>query len=102
MTLCNMMGYPMLEIFGSAPPEVITTFFVPRKAPQHLYIMCIFLFKLFFQFLNSWCVSWWVFSNEAVRFEHSFIGISPRLEYPTMPPAGSLKVFCAPARWVGI
>jgi hypothetical protein len=24
------------------------------------------------------------------------------LEYPTMPPAGSLKVFRAPAHWVGI
>jgi hypothetical protein len=33
-----MMGYPMLEIFGSASPEVITTFYVPRKAPQDLYI----------------------------------------------------------------
>ena len=65
MTPCNMMGYPMLEIFSSAPPEVITTFYIPRKAPQHLYVTCIFLFKLFFQFLNSW----WVFSNEAVRFE---------------------------------
>ena len=65
MTPCNMMGYPMLEIFGSAPPEVITTFYVPRKAPQHLYVTCIFLFKFFSQFLNSW----WVFANEAVRFE---------------------------------
>ncbi len=62
---CNMMGYPMLEIFSSAPPEVITTFYVPRKVPQQLYVMCIFLFKLFFQFLNSW----WVFSNEGIRFE---------------------------------
>jgi hypothetical protein len=26
MTPCNMMDYPMLEIFGSASPEVITTF----------------------------------------------------------------------------
>ncbi len=65
MTPCNMMGYPMLEIFGSAPPEVITTFYISRKVPQHLYVTGIFLFKLFFQFLNSW----WVFSNEAVRFE---------------------------------
>ncbi len=65
MTPCNMMGYPMLEIFGSASPEVITTFYIPGKAPQHLYIMRIFVFKLFFQFLNSW----WVFTNEAVRFE---------------------------------
>ncbi len=65
MTPCIMMGYPMLEIFCSAPPEVITTFYVPRKVPQHLYVPCIFLFKLFFHFLNSW----WVFSNEAVRFE---------------------------------
>ena len=38
MTPCNMMGYPMLEIFGSASPEVITTFYIPRKAPQHLYL----------------------------------------------------------------
>jgi hypothetical protein len=60
-----MMGDPMLEIFSSASPEVVTTFYVPRKVPQHLYVPCIFLFKLFFQFLNSW----WVFSNEAVRFE---------------------------------
>jgi hypothetical protein len=59
------MGYPMLEIFGSASPEVITTFYIPRKASQHLYIKCIFVFKLFFQFLNSW----WIFTNEAVRFE---------------------------------
>ncbi len=65
MTPCIMMGYPMLEVFGSASPEVITTFYVPRKAPQHLYVTCIFVFKLFFQFLNSW----WVFANEAVRFE---------------------------------
>ncbi len=65
MTPCNMMGYPMLEIIGSAYPEVITTCYVPRKAPQHLYITCIFVFKLLFQFLNSW----WVFANEAVRFE---------------------------------
>ena len=65
MTPCNMMCYPMLEIFGSAPPEVITTFYIPRKAPQHLYITCIFVVKLFFQFLNSW----WVFTNEAVIFE---------------------------------
>ncbi len=65
MTPCNMMGYPMLEIFGSASPEVITTFYVPGKAPQHLYIMCISDFNLFFQCLNSW----WVFANEAVRFE---------------------------------
>jgi hypothetical protein len=65
MTPCNMMVYPMLEIFGSAPPEVITTFYVPRKAPQLLYVTCIFLFKLFFQFLNNW----WFFPNEAVRFE---------------------------------
>ncbi len=65
MTPCNMMSYPMLEIFGSASPEVITTFYVPRKAPQHLYVMCIFLFKLLFQFLKIW----WVFANEAVRFE---------------------------------
>ncbi len=65
MTPCNMMGYPMLEIFGSASPEVITTCYAPRKAPQHLYVMCIFVVKLFFQFLNSW----WVFDNEAVRFE---------------------------------
>ncbi len=36
MTPCNMMGYPMLEIFGSASPEVITTFYILRKAPQHL------------------------------------------------------------------
>jgi hypothetical protein len=43
MTPCNMMGYPMLVIFGSAPPEVITTFYVPRKAPQHLYVTCIFV-----------------------------------------------------------
>ncbi len=61
----NMMGYPMLEIFGSSSPEVITTFYAPRKAPQHLYVTCIFVFKLFFQFLNSW----WVFANEVVRFE---------------------------------
>ncbi len=59
------MGDPMLEIFSSASPEVVTTFYVSRKVPQHLYIPCIFLFKLFFQFLNSW----WIFSNEAVRFE---------------------------------
>ncbi len=65
MTPCNMMGYPMWEIFGSASPEVINTFYIPRKAPQHLYIMCIFVFKLLFQFFNSW----WVFANEAVRFE---------------------------------
>ncbi len=65
MTCCNMMGYPMLEIFSSAPPEVITTFYVPRKAPWHLYVTCIFVFKPFFQFLNSW----WVFAIEAVRFE---------------------------------
>ncbi len=65
MTPCNMMGYPMLEIFGSSSPEVITTFYVPRKAPQHLYVMSIFVFKLFFQFLNSW----WVFAIEGVRFE---------------------------------
>ncbi len=65
MTPCNMMGYTMLEIFGSASPEVITTFYIPRKAPQDLYITCIFVFKLFFQFLHSW----WVFANEAVRFE---------------------------------
>ena len=65
MTPCNMMSYPILEIFGSASPEVITTFYVPRKAPQDLYIPCIFVFNLFFQFLNSW----WVFANEAVRFE---------------------------------
>jgi hypothetical protein len=49
MTPCNMMGYPMLEIFGSASPEVITTFYIPRKASQNLYITCIFVFKLFFQ-----------------------------------------------------
>ncbi len=55
----------MLEIFGSASPEVITTFYIPRKAPRHLYITCIFVFKLCIQFLNS-C---WVFANEAVRFE---------------------------------
>ena len=65
MTPCNMMGYPMLEIFGSASLEVIITFYVPGKAPQHLYVTCIFVFKLFFQFLNSW----WFFTNEAVRFE---------------------------------
>ena len=65
MTSCNMMGDPMLEIFSSASPEVVTPFYVPRKVPQHLYVPCIFLFKLFFQFLNSW----WVFANEAVRFE---------------------------------
>ncbi len=65
MTPCNMMGYSMLEIYGSASPEVITTFYIPRKAPQHLYITCIFVFKLFFQFLNSW----WIFTDEAVKFE---------------------------------
>ena len=65
MTPCNMMGDPMLEIFSSASPEIVITFYVPRKAPQHLYVMCIFVFKLFFHFLNSW----WVFANEAVRFE---------------------------------
>ncbi len=65
MTPRNMMGYPMLEIFGSASPEVITTFYIPRKVSQHLYITCIFVFKLFLQFLNSW----WVFTNEVVRFE---------------------------------
>ncbi len=65
MTPCNMMGYPMLEIFGSASTEVITTFYIPRKAPQHLYITCSFVFKVLFQLLNSW----WGFANEAVRFE---------------------------------
>ncbi len=65
MTLCNMMGYTMLEIFGSASPEVITTFYILRKASQHLYIMPIVVFKLFFQFVNSW----WVSTNEVVRFE---------------------------------
>ncbi len=65
MTPCNMMGYPMLEIFGSASPEDITIFYIPKEAPQHLYKMRIFVFKLFFQFLNSW----WVFADEAVRFE---------------------------------
>ncbi len=53
MTPCNMMGYPMLEIFGSASPEVITTFYVPRKALQQLYVMCIFVFKLFFLILEQ-------------------------------------------------
>jgi hypothetical protein len=65
MTPCNTMGYPMLEILGSASPEVITTFYIPRKAPQHLYITFIFCFQAVFLFLNSW----WVFTNEAVRFE---------------------------------
>ncbi len=53
MTPCNMMGYPMLEIFGSASPEVITTFYIPRKASRHLYITCIFVFKLFFSILEQ-------------------------------------------------
>ncbi len=65
MTPCNMMGYPMQKIFGSASPEVITTFYIPRKASQHVYITCIFVLKQFFLFLNSW----WVFTNEAVWFE---------------------------------
>ncbi len=65
MTPCNMMCYPMLEIFGSAPPEVITTFYIPRKAPHRFYVTCIFVFKLFFSFLDQLVV----FSNEAVRFE---------------------------------
>jgi hypothetical protein len=43
----------MLEIFGSASPEVITTFYIPRKAPQHLYITCIFVSKLFFSILEQ-------------------------------------------------
>ena len=53
MTPCIMMGYPMLEIFGSASPEVITTFYVPRKAPQHLYVMCIFCFQAVFSILEQ-------------------------------------------------
>ncbi len=65
MTPCNMMHYPMLEIFGSASPVVITAFYIPWEAPEHLYITCIFVLKLFFQFLNSW----WVSTNEAIRFE---------------------------------
>ncbi len=48
-----MMGYPMLEIFGSAPSEVITTFHVPRKAPQHLYVTCIFSFQAVFSILEQ-------------------------------------------------
>jgi hypothetical protein len=64
MTPCNMMSYPMLEIFGSAFPEVITTFIFLEKLLS-ICITCIFVFKLLFQFLNSW----WVFADEAVRFE---------------------------------
>jgi hypothetical protein len=53
MTPCNMMAYPMLEIFGSASPEVITTFYIPRKASQHLYIMRIFCFQAVFSILEQ-------------------------------------------------
>ena len=35
-------------------------------------------------------------------FPHPLRAPLPSLEYPTMPPAGSLKVLRAPARWVGI
>jgi hypothetical protein len=65
MTPCNMMHYPMLEIFGSASPVVITVFYYYLRSSLASVYNVYFFLKLFFQFLNSW----WVSTNLATRFE---------------------------------
>ncbi len=103
------MGHPTVAIFGSASSEVITTFYIPRKAPQHLNITCIFVFKLFFQFLNSW----WVFTNEVVRFEEEIalavICVFWMILYRNNPNSGSSQNCpsqycnkCCPHSYIGI